>query len=197
MYCVPARILNDIARTQPLRTKWARRVFALDQESLMAVLQIQSDEMEARRVPNSVILAYQSMALLLAENGAISNYIVATDRLDLRSVLPEIVSAREAVFVADGDYRLSDDEKEQLAGMLAPLDPWADVEDEPPAALPPNPLNLWPVRVAAKPAPTLAANPPEHPIVRLAAKLDASPDARRLLMEAVAAAAAAERVRGE
>jgi hypothetical protein len=28
MYSIPAKVLNEIARTQPLRTKWARRLFA-------------------------------------------------------------------------------------------------------------------------------------------------------------------------
>jgi hypothetical protein len=122
MYSVPAPILNAIARTQSLRSEWARQVFSLDAEGVLSALSDQARELETQDVPNKVILAYQTMGPLLIENIAISEYVMATERLELRSCLPEIVSVQEAILVADAEYRLTDAEKDRLAEMLTALE---------------------------------------------------------------------------
>jgi hypothetical protein len=80
---VPAPILNAIARTQTLRSEWARQVFSLDADGVLTALSRQARELETQGVPNKVILAYQTMGPLLIENIAISEYIMATERLAL------------------------------------------------------------------------------------------------------------------
>jgi hypothetical protein len=66
------------------------------------------------------------MGPLLTENIAITAYIMATERLELRSCLPEIVSVQEAILVADAEYRFTDDEKDRLAEMLTELEDSSD-----------------------------------------------------------------------
>jgi hypothetical protein len=126
MYSVPAPILNAIARTQSLRSEWARQVFSLDAEGVLTALSRQAKELATQGVPNKVLLAYQTMGPLLIENIAISEYIMATEHLELRSCLPEIVSVQEAILVADAEYRLTDDGKDLLAEMLPALEDSSD-----------------------------------------------------------------------
>lgn len=86
---VPAPILNAIARTQTLRSEWARQVFSLDADGVLTALSRQAKEVETQGVPNKVILAYLAMGPLLIENIAISEYIMATERLELEGSADE------------------------------------------------------------------------------------------------------------
>jgi hypothetical protein len=128
MYSVPAPVLNEIARTRTLRTESARQMFVLDGPGLLDALSDQAKSLGAQGVPNKVVLAYQTVGPLLSENLAISEFIMTTERLDLRACLPEIVSIEEAILVADAEYRLAEDEKDCLCKLIADL---SDDEDAP------------------------------------------------------------------
>lgn len=119
MYSVPADLLNAIADFTDLRTEWARRLFSLDAPGVLAALSAQAKALEARGVPNKVILAYQTFGPLLDANEAISEYIMMAECPSLRSCLTEVVSVDEAVLVADAEYRLADDEQAELARLLS------------------------------------------------------------------------------
>jgi len=121
MYSVPRRILNRIAATQTLRHQWARNLFAMDEEGKVAALEGQADVLEARGVEQRVVMNYQVIAPLLAENVAISRFIVAMDDLELRMMLPEIVTVEEALLIADMERPMSSDETVMLWLLLVGL----------------------------------------------------------------------------
>ncbi|AXK39963.1 hypothetical protein [Crenobacter cavernae] len=128
MYQVHATIWNAIARTQTLSNPSLRQLFAMDQDALTQALDAQAQALEASGVPNRVIVAYQTMAPLLAESEAISAYIVQTDNWSLRQALPEVLSAEEAVAIANLDRPMSSSEQRRLLDLLLPLTPpsWLD-----------------------------------------------------------------------
>jgi hypothetical protein len=65
-------------------------------------------------------LAYQELGPLLAENEAISRYLVRSGRQELRSCLPEITSVKEALMYARAEWPLLEGKAlRQLADLLA------------------------------------------------------------------------------
>ncbi len=123
MHQVAASVWNAIAKSQELRNPSMRILMQLTQEEMDEVLRAQANALEARSVPDSVINAYQAMAPLLAENEAISSYINQTDNSDLRTALPEVLNAPEAVAIASQERPLSESEQQQLLDLLQPLTP--------------------------------------------------------------------------
>jgi hypothetical protein len=55
---------------------------------------------------------------VVAESEAFTAYIEATGQYGLRSCMPEILTVDEAVYIADQEYRLSDEHKVELADTL-------------------------------------------------------------------------------
>src|SRR5690606_18379127 len=92
MYQVPARVWNEIAASEELVNPSFERLMKMNDEQILQALDEQAKVLEARGVPDSVIVAYQRMAPLLAENEAISRYINRTGNTSLRDALPEIRS---------------------------------------------------------------------------------------------------------
>ena len=123
MYGTPAKILNAIAKSQKLRTPGYRVLFKLNDAQLMTALDSQMDALESHGTPPKVAMLYVKIAPLLAENEAISEYIMKTDHSSLRQVLPEIISLREALIVAEMESPMSDKERLTLATLLRPLVP--------------------------------------------------------------------------
>lgn len=123
MYQVPANIWNEIARTQKLVNPSFQRLMAMNGAAMQAALEDQAQALENNGVPDSVIAAYQEIAPLLAENEAISRYINETGNSSLRSALPEILNADEAVVIASRDHVLSKSEQQTLLHMLKRLEP--------------------------------------------------------------------------
>ena len=66
-------------------------------------------------------LAFRLVAPLLQETQAISDYILLTQRLDLRSALPEVNSVNEAVMLASTEYRLTPSQQKKLTQLLKDL----------------------------------------------------------------------------
>lgn len=120
---VPARIWNEIAKSERLLNPSFQQLMAMPQRSMDSALNSQAKALEQSRVPDSVIVAYQEIAPLLAESQAISRYIDRTGSFSLRNALPEILSAAEAVSIASKDRSLSSSEKQLLLKMLTPLEP--------------------------------------------------------------------------
>ncbi len=114
---VATPIWNEIARTQKLRTEWAKKAFALDQAGMD---KLEDEEYEAlkAKVGHSVAAAFSDVMPLLMENVAISRYIRAQGDLTLRQALPEVTTIAEAVTLASMDRPLSRMEQTSLANLL-------------------------------------------------------------------------------
>lgn len=123
MYQVPARIWNEIAASEELVNPSFERLMKMNDEQILQALDEQAKVLEARGVPDRVIVAYQMLAPLLAENEAISRYINRTGNTSLREALPEILNAEEAVVIATQDRPLSKSEQKTLLDMLKRLEP--------------------------------------------------------------------------
>mgnify|MGYP000861486529 FL=1 len=123
MYQVPARVWNEIAASEKLASPSFERLMKMNDEQILQALDEQAKALEARGVPDSVIVAYQRLAPLLAENEAISRYINRTGNTSLREALPEILNAEEAVVIATQDRPLSKSEQKILLDMLKRLEP--------------------------------------------------------------------------
>lgn len=123
MYQVPARVWNEIAASEELVNPSFQKLMQMTQEQLTQALESQAQALEANGVPDSVIVAYQEIAPLLAENAAISRYINRTGNSSLRDALPEILNAEEAVVIATQDRPLSKSEQQTLLDMLKRLEP--------------------------------------------------------------------------
>jgi hypothetical protein len=113
---VAAPIWNEIAKTQTLKTEWARKAFKLNNEQ-MAALEDREYLALKKKVGQEVALALSIVKPLLLENLAITNYILDGHQ-ELRSALPEIVSISEAIAVASMDYPLNIPQKESLRMLL-------------------------------------------------------------------------------
>lgn len=124
---VPASVWNEIAKTQELSNPSMKVLFAMKQNEMDAALDAQARALEKSGTPDSVINAYQLMAPLLAENQAISQYINQTGNSDLRSGLPEILNAQEAVSIASQDRPLSSSEQSTLLELLQPMTPASSI----------------------------------------------------------------------
>lgn len=123
MYQVPARIWNEIAVSETLENPAFQKLMTLDQDQLTQALEDQAKALETNGVPDSVIVAYQTMAPLLAESQAISRHINQTGNTQLRDALPEVLNADEAVVIASRDRVLSKSEQQTLLHMLKRLEP--------------------------------------------------------------------------
>ena len=113
---VAAPIWNEIAKTQRLRTRWARRVFLLPTDQAMAEEEGREYKTLKRKVGPEVAMAFQDVKPLLLENVAISRFTL--DHPELRQALPEIVSVAEAVIIASKDRPLSQTHQKLLARLL-------------------------------------------------------------------------------
>lgn len=124
MYATPAKLLNSIAATTPLMTQGCRALFRLPQDQLWQMLDSQVAALEARGVPPEVAMLYVKIGPLLAENQAISRYILQTGNSSLRTSLPEVTSLQEALRVADLENpMLTSSMRRQLAMLLQKLVP--------------------------------------------------------------------------
>lgn len=121
MYQVPASVLNQILESQPLKTTWAEKLFAMDQDELNEAMESQAQALEVSGVPDPVALAYQKIAPVLAEQEAITAFIEETGSMTLRASLPDVTTADEAVMVMTEEHRLTPEQAEQLHAMLKQL----------------------------------------------------------------------------
>lgn len=109
-------IWNDIARTQELRTPWARRAFVLNNQQ-MADLEDADHAALKEIVGDEVASGYINVRPLFFENVAISRYVA--NHYELRGALPEIVTPEEGALIASMDnWFIQDGERARLADLL-------------------------------------------------------------------------------
>jgi hypothetical protein len=121
MHQVATPIWNEIAKTQVLRTPWAKTVFSMTEEEMAEHLEQWAAALETEH-SNKVALAYQLTAPLLMENEAISRFISRTGRSSLRAGLPEILTPAEGVDLGSREYRLNRAEAQALNLLLQELE---------------------------------------------------------------------------
>ena len=116
MHQCPHPIWQEIARTQKISRPLWRRLMESDNPQPM-LDQVESD-LEKAGANARMIRAFLLVAPLLDESEAISRYVEATGRTDLRNSLPEINSLNEAVILAAQEYRLIPSQTMQLKKLL-------------------------------------------------------------------------------
>lgn len=111
-------VWNEIAKSQPLGQPWAT-LFRMTPENLPKGLEKMVDApAEAMGADNKTVLAYRLVAPLLQENEAISQFLLETQRPNLRASLPELTSVNEAVILASQEYRLTASQQQKLTQLL-------------------------------------------------------------------------------
>jgi len=120
MYFAAAPIWNEIARTQKLRTQWAKDRFSMDCDQISEAFDKEAEHLDAAGINSTVVHSYLTVKPLLLENVAISHFIMDTGRDLLRMALPEICTVDEAVMIADMDRNgaMTDVQQKQLADLL-------------------------------------------------------------------------------
>lgn len=110
-------IWNDIARTQQLRTPWARRAFVLDNQQ-MADLE-DADYLALKdKVGAAVASGYINVRPLFFESAAIARYVMLHP--GFAAALPEIASPEDGAMVASLESLLIQDaEESRLTALLA------------------------------------------------------------------------------
>lgn len=116
MVSLPARIWNEIAHQGQLRTRWARKVFVLDEAGIQSSEETDADKLDQDGVDPMVVQAYLDARPLLLEREAIARYVATHP--DLRAALPEVNSINEAILTVTGDWPLSQSETAQLKTLL-------------------------------------------------------------------------------
>ncbi|MBF0302239.1 MAG: hypothetical protein HQK73_04305 [Desulfamplus sp.] len=113
-------IWNEIAKTQELKTDWAKKAFKMSEEEMTELVNKEYLELKKEGVEMTVIKAVLDMKPLLLENEAISRHIVQTENLQLRAALPEVVTIAEAVRLASRDLNgfLTENQKKKIIRLL-------------------------------------------------------------------------------
>lgn len=119
MHQAPTPLWNEIAATQELRTPLWARLFKLPQDKLTPALEALEAKLEAQGLDARTTRAFLLVAPLLQENVAISNWIEANDRPDLRNSMPELVSINEALTLAATEFRLMPSQTKKLRQLLS------------------------------------------------------------------------------
>lgn len=117
MYQVPMHVWNEIAQSQPLSQPWAT-VFRVEGSKLPEALQPIYDRLEKKGADDRVQRAFVVVAPLLVENESISAYLEESNRMDLRTAMPELTSISEALDLASMEYRLNRRQLDKLAQAL-------------------------------------------------------------------------------
>ena len=123
MWQVPTVVWNEIARTQKLRTKWAKRVFPMEPIEMLETLDKEMEKLEKeKKVDGPVALAYMKIAPLLMENVAISRYIQMKNAQHLRAALPEVLTAEEATMLASREVVLTPAQLRQIYSLMKEIE---------------------------------------------------------------------------
>lgn len=122
MLQVPAKVWNEIAETERLRSKAMDLLFRMNDRQMAAQMDAQAKALkEAKKGDALVIGAYLKLGPLLVENEAISRYIERTESSDLRTALPELTTVPETLELAQMEYRLDEKQLSQLQALLSKL----------------------------------------------------------------------------
>jgi hypothetical protein len=121
MYQAATVVWNQIAANTKLKSHWAKKVFPLNVEEQATYLDKQREALTAA-YGGTIAIAYLTMAPLLMEREAITDFITQTGQLELRGALPEVSTAEEAALLAVLDRPFSEQEAEKLIELLKPLE---------------------------------------------------------------------------
>lgn len=121
MHQAPASLWNQVAKTQNLRTAWAKDLFPLNQEALDKELDLQLEQLQAAGHPVKVALAYQLALPLVLERDALQAFVAEQGNLDLKAVFPETNNPVEAARLGALEYDLNELQRENLLALLRPL----------------------------------------------------------------------------
>ena len=112
---VDASIWNEIAKTQTLKTAWAKKAFSMDQNQ-MAEAENREYQALKRMAGPEVAAAFLDMKPLLLERRAITQFTL--EHPNFRQALPEIASVSEAVIYASMDRPLNQKQQKALMRLL-------------------------------------------------------------------------------
>ena len=115
MASIAAQIWNEIAKTQTLRTAWARKAFAMNGEEIAAEEDREYKILKAKE-GHEVASAFLDVKPFLLENVAISKY--TQEHPEYRQALPEMVSVSEAIAIASMDRPLNQIQQASLTKLL-------------------------------------------------------------------------------
>ena len=118
MLQVAAPIWNEIARTQKLKTAWARKTFPMTSEQMMQEHEREGAELRQRGEEPTVIVSYLETKPLLLENMAISRYLLQANRPELRDAMPEVTTPSEAVLLICSGRPLKPSQQQRLLTLL-------------------------------------------------------------------------------
>lgn len=123
MYQVRPEIWNQVAATGKVKQEYLRELMSLPADEMWPALDEQRVRLEEKSgLPPTVAAAYQLVAPLLAAHEAISEFVRTTDSFEARLGLPEVLSAAEAVEMANMEHQfMTPAEREQLLALLLPL----------------------------------------------------------------------------
>lgn len=129
MLGVVAPVWNQVALKGETVSQWGQEYFPMDQEELNQAMDEEMTRLEQQGVTPKVVLAYLTVAPLLAEREGIM--MAVKKEPALRNVLPEVNSVQEAVTLASRDRMLTTSEQDELTKLLEtepklqPMDhPW-------------------------------------------------------------------------
>jgi len=114
---IAAPIWNEIARTQELKTPWARKAFAMTADEMAK----EEDRLYQAMLPlannnHRIVSAFLDAKPLLLERKAISAHL--QKHPELRNALPEVTTVSEAVALVSMDRPLSRQEQAKLTQLL-------------------------------------------------------------------------------
>ncbi len=131
MFQVPAHIWQAIAKVHPeMNSRWGKAM-AGGQLAIDRLLAEVDREHKAAGVPDRVTLAYEITAPLLIEGDAIQAWIRDTEAFEMRQVLLDYGTPRDAALVGGMEYRLTPEEQALLTSLLS-RELEASEEDSPP-----------------------------------------------------------------
>ena len=116
MTSVAAPIWNEIAKTQKLRTPWARKAFSLDAEAMNEQENREYQSLKEKIDPVTAA-SYLDVRPLLLENVAISRFTQGQPQY--RDALPEVTSIAEAIALASKERPLNLRQQTSLRKLLA------------------------------------------------------------------------------
>lgn len=118
MLMVPAEILNEIQACGRMVNPELSHLFSMSQESITEEHNELVSKMIEKGYARAVALAYLDVMPLMVERRAISAYLSASGREDLRPALPNLETPQEAAIVGTMDRNLSPEQTASLLRLL-------------------------------------------------------------------------------
>lgn len=119
MHLPPAEILNKIARTTRMRHSAAIMLFMQDQQEQNRLIRNQSEKLEANGCDPLLITSYTTLAPMLAERDAITEFLSRPENSDWIGMIPNPCDPMEAALLARLELpQLDDDQMEQFRKMM-------------------------------------------------------------------------------